>query len=316
MENRCFGDKKEIASEFCFKNATDNNLTLDSVQISSDGKNYGLEEPLSAAFDRLLRSKYSGKLFVKYAFEMAGFGKKLVLRREKGKFISSRLNGFELGFRESAFDFNFEESDITKFVVTGRNEYVNELEFYNRPQVFWALYDPEATESVRNCLWYDTEIESIYLLGDFCVDDNRRIVFPYAPEGISCLQKSGFPNFAGKVLFSAKVFGERKHAKLILYGNYTIAEISVNDKIVGNCMFENTLEIELEEGKENRLDIAIVSSLRNMFGPFHFNGSEESINPFQFTLRGSWKQGNSRFYDADYHLQPFGLDSIMIAFEK
>ena len=314
--NRCFGEEKEIVSGFCFKGVTDNNLTLDRVRISFDGENFEREEPLAAAFDRLLRSEYNGKLFVKYAFEATGFGKRLVIRREKGKFISSRFNGCEIKFRESAFDFNFEEADITNFVVTGRNEYVNELKFYNRPQVFWALYDPEATESVRNCLWYDTEIENVYVLGDFRVDDKRRIGSPYIPAGTARLHKFGFPNFAGKILFSTKIFGEKKHAKLKIQGDYTVAEISVNGKSAGHCLFGNTVEIEWDEGKENRLDIAIVSSLRNMFGPFHFNGSEENINPFQFTFRGSWKEGNSRFYDADYRLQPFGLDSVTIAFEQ
>ena len=76
-----------------------------------------------------------------------------MLRREKGRYKSSFLNGVPLTFHDSPFDVRFEEADIRGFIREAENEYVNELDFYERPHVFWALYDREATESVRNCLW-------------------------------------------------------------------------------------------------------------------------------------------------------------------
>ena len=122
----------------------------------------------------------------------------------------------------------FEEADISAFVRTGSNEYVQELDFYERPHVFWALYSPEATESVRNCLWYDTELENVYLLGDFSVDGERNILPPAPPAGLADLQKNGFPFFAGRVSFTARVPGRAGRARIFVDGDYTAAEISVN----------------------------------------------------------------------------------------
>lgn len=316
-KNVPYGEAKDITSDFRFDGADDNNLTLDTVQISYDGENYGDEEPLAEAFDRLLRARYGGRLFVKYSFDVKGRGKRLTLRREKGKYRSSLLNGKPLNFTESAFDFMFEEADVSRLVAEGRNEYVNELEFYERPHVFWALYAPEATESVRNCLWYDTELENVYLLGDFCVGKKRELLAPRAPEKLSELQDNGFLNFAGRIKFSAVVSGEKKRARLTVKGDYTAAEIFVDGRYAGSCVFGEELEIGLTEGKANRLDVVAVSSLRNMFGPLHCKWDEEGgVSPVSFTLRGLWKDGECEAFDPAYRVRPFGIECVSIAFER
>lgn len=311
-----YGNSSEISSDFRFVKATDNNLTLDTVRIGFDGENYGEEEPLAEAFDRLLKAQYNGKLSVKYSFTVKGETGKMYLRREKGKYLRSALNGRSVSFTDSPFDCMFEEADISDLVVDGVNEYVNDLDFYERPHVFWALYSPEATESVRNCLWYDTELENVYVRGDFSVDGERSIRSARAPESMSELQKNGFPNFAGKVTFSAEIFGEKKRAKLTVEGDYTAVEASVNGRSAGSCVFGKELEIELEEGKTNTLELEIVSSLRNMFGPLHMNGSEQGVGPLNFTMRGLWKDGKCSMFDPAYRLVSFGVRNVRIAFEK
>ena len=316
-KNIPYGEEKELTSEFRFAGATDNNLTLDMVRISFDGVSYGEEKPLVEVFDRLLREKYEGKLCVKYSFTVRGRGAKLLIRREKGKYLSSSLNGQALNFTESAYDFMFEEADISATVREGINDYINELNFYERPHVFWALYAPEATESVRNCLWYDTELENVYLRGDFSVDGERALEAPCAPDGMDNLEKGGFPNFAGKVKFSAVVFGEKKRAKLKVEGNYTAVEVFVNGREAGSCLFGKEIEIELKEEKENEVELVMVSSLRNMFGPLHLKGDEDGgVGPFSFTMRGAWKEGMCEVFDPAYRLRPFGIKSIRIAFEQ
>ena len=312
-----YGEAENITGQFRFAGAEENNLTLDTVRISRDGKEYGPEEPLCEAFDRLLREQYCGRLFLKYAFSVKGKGKRLILRREKGKYLSSSVNGVSVGFSESAFDFMFEEADISQFVRTGNNEYVQELDFYERPHVFWALYSPEATESVRNCLWYDTELENVYLLGDFSVDGERNILPPAPPAGPADLQKNGFPFFAGRVSFTARVPGRAGRARIFADGDYTAAEISVNGRPAGCCLFEHSAEIALSENEENEIEITLVSSLRNMFGPFHFSGDEENgVSPFSFTMRGAWKDGSCEYFLPEYKLVPFGARQIRIAYEK
>lgn len=310
-----YGQAHDVTSEFSFRSATDNNLTLDTVQID-EGRGFGGDEPLVEAFDRLLRARYNGPLAVKYRFEVKGFGKKLILRREKGKYTSSLLNGIPLTFHDSDFDHLFEEADISEAVKEGVNEYVNTLEFYERPHVFWALFDPLATESVRNCLWYDTELENIYILGDFRVDEKRRILSPSVPQSAASLEKNGFPYFAGSAVFAGKVFGESEYAEFIIDGDYSVAEVRVNGKNAGSAMFGNTVGVRLEKGRENEVEIIAVGSLRNMFGPFHFKGDEGGISPWNFTFRGNWKDGKCDDFAPGYRLIPFGIRSVKAAFAE
>lgn len=312
-----YGAEEDVTPAFSFSGADDNNLTLDFVRVSENGGEYGAEEPLPEAFDRLLRKQYSGRLAVKYSFFVRGKGKRIVLRREKGRYLSSALNGTELTFRESAFDFLFEEADVSALVREGENEYVQELNFYERPHVFWALYAPEATESVRNCLWYDTELENVYLRGDFAVDGERRILPPVSPAPAENLQEKGFPFFAGAVRFSARIPGKKKRAKIFVRGEYAVAEVFVNGSFSGSCLFGDFVEAALEEGKENEVEIRLVASLRNMFGPFHFTGDEANgVSPFSFTMRGAWKDGKCEYFLPGYTLVPFGVKNISVAFEE
>ena len=310
-----YGEENTVDSSFSFSFASDNNLTLDRVSLNK-GEGFGEEMPLAEAFDRLLREKYKGKLGVRYAFEAEGVGKKIVLRREKGNYVCSSLNGFPLVFQDCDFDTQFEEADIAPFVRLGRNEYVNVIDFYERDHVFWALFDPLATESVRNCLWYDTEIENVYVRGDFSVDGERRICLPRSPQSFSRLEKNGFPYFSGKVAFKGKIFGKKSHAQIRVEGNYCAVEVWVNGKEQNTVLFGNTAEIILERGKENDVELVAVSSLRNTFGPFHNVGSEFAISPNNFTFRGAWQNGTPCGYDPSYRVVPFGVDRIAVAFEE
>lgn len=310
-----YAKEQDITEKFSFQSASDNNLTLDTVQVD-EGNGFGGQEPLCEVFDRLLRAQYNGKIAIKYTFEAEGFGNRLVLRREKGKYIRSTLNGNELVFTDSDYDVFFEEADISNYVKKGKNEYINELEFYERPHVYWALFDPLATESVRNCLWYDTELENIYIRGEFNVDENRRIVAFEAPKSMRSLEKNGYPYFAGSVCFEGRVFGEKKRAKIILEGDYSVAEVYINGTEAGAAMFGNEVEVELNEGKDNEVKIVAISSLRNQFGPFHYKGYEGAIGPLAFTFRGCWKDGKCKDYDPSYRLIPFGISSVCVAFEK
>lgn len=306
----------DISAQMKFLASDDNNLTLDYARTSFDGKNYGEEQPLAAMFDRLLREEYCGKLYLAFSFTARLPCKKLILRREKGAYISSSLNGKRLSFHQSLFDVMFEEADVAALVKQGNNEYVCELDFYERPQVFYALFSPQATESMRNCLSYDTELENIYLLGDFSVNRLREI-YPFDPPVSACrLENKGFPNFAGAVSFSVTVFGKSSAAKLVLYGIFSAAEIFINGICAGSCFEQEGVELPLRKGEENTLVVKIFSTLRNMFGPFHWTGSENAVSPYQFTMRGAWKNGSCAEFDPSYRLQPFGIDRAELSFAE
>ncbi len=311
-----YTSSREMIRLFSCAGMDDNNLTLDVVRLSKDGKNYGEEEPIVEAFDRLLREEYSGRLFVKYLFHVNGVGKKLILRREKGKYDSTTLNGIKLDFDDSAFDSMFEEADVMNALKEGDNEYVCSMKFVERPQVYYALFSPDATESMRNCLSYDTEIENIYLLGDFTVDENRALCAPSLPDSARKIDGQGYTFFAGNARFHTILRAESSRAKLFFRGKFSAVEVFVNGTSAGCCFQNESVEINLEKDEDNVIEIAFSSTLRNMFGPFHWAGEEGGIAPFHFTMRGSWKDGKSECFTPEYRTHEFGMDSILLSYRK
>ena len=85
------------------------------------------------------------------------------------------------------------------------------MDYYQHDGVHFALFDPMATESVRNCLYYDTNVEQIYLCGDFVVDSNHVI---RKREGLPALSsdnyQNGYPFFKGSVTLEGNYFYEGK----------------------------------------------------------------------------------------------------------
>ncbi|MBQ2713004.1 MAG: hypothetical protein IJF71_06440 [Clostridia bacterium] len=313
-----YGEAKEITKAFSFVKAGQNNLTLDAVSVKKGEGAWSEEKPLACAFDELLHEEYKGKLQLKFAFNVRGKGSYMRLRRETGEYYTGAwLNGNALTFEKSDFDFLMEETDITPFVLSGKNEYIVELDYYQRPHVAWALYDPGATESVRNCLYYDTELENVYILGDFCVDNERNIIAPTVPYGMDSLQMKGFPYFVDTVEYRAELMAEGERALLTAQGPYQMLTVLVNGKEVGVLSTERALEIPLEKGRKNEITLQITASLRNMFGPFHYKGDEDyGVSPYTFTCRGSWQNGKSADYAPQYVLKPFGVNCVTVAYAK
>lgn len=292
----------------------ENALPLDAVRIGKDGKNFGDEQPIAGAFDGLLRERYEGRLFVSFAFDVKEIPEKIKLRREKGNYLAATVNGTPLRFRQSKFDVNFEEADIAAALVAGRNEYVAELNFHEDPHVYYALFSPEATESLRNCLVYDTELEPVTLIGEFNTV-NRKICLKRLPASTSRIETQGYEHFAGKTTFGVSVFGETPLARLTLRGNFCAAEVKVNGRKAGDVFENGSIEFFVNEGEENYIEIEVSSSLRNLMGPFHFkNGGEDGIGPAHFTMRGMWQNGTCELYDEAYKIVPFGIDEAVLSF--
>lgn len=171
----------------------------------------------------------------------------------------------------------------------------------------------------------ETELESIYLLGEFgvcvaggelCGAGSGQTFFRYHPEfSIARLPQSaqsgnlvgqGLPFFTGRVELSQKIHLDQPapNAMLHLQGPYcAVARVSVNGKAAGLSAwppYEITLGDLLDTG-ENTLTIELVSTLRNLLGPHHLRqGDGEEIGPDSFRRTPDWTD--------DYVFAPFGLD--------
>ena len=51
----------------------------------------------------------------------------------------------------------------------GVNEIIVEIDYFQKEEVYYALFGENVTESLKNCLAYDTDIEAVALKGSFGV---------------------------------------------------------------------------------------------------------------------------------------------------
>jgi hypothetical protein len=188
----------------------------------------------------------------------------------------------------------------------------------------------------------DTELESVYLVGDFGVSGRRlreesrlngQVFDRYAPDfcvtdlpfhvrpgaasdGLSIdLTAQGLAFFAGRATL-------RQTVTLPALGGRTVLEIRglraaaahvrVNGQHVGTVAWPPH-RVDVTPGLcpgENEVEIELVGTLRNLLGPHHRSGGDrEWTGPRDFRDKSRWTD--------DYILVPFGFDGVtLIAFEE
>ena len=235
---------------------------------------------------------------------------------EKNRYFIAQLNGKDINFKQSDYDMNFIESDITDALVIGENEFIYGVDYYQHDGVHFALFDPLATGGIRTCLYYDTHIENSYLIGDFIVNDDFSISKrdAYPPVTVKNYEY-GFKFFAGNFTYCGHYFYDGNSKRTIeIDGRFCIADITVNGKPF-SMVLETKADITdaLIKG-ENEITIVLRSSLRNLYGPHHLKGIEEPMGvcPTMFTMRGDWGNGISQYYTHDYHFVDFGINKIIM----
>lgn len=307
--------EKDVTENFALTNIGENYFVIDHVSVSRNGEPFSAYMPIQQAFENLLREDYKGKLSVKQRFTVRStFAARLVA--EKMKYFEMSLNGTPLALEQSDFDINFVEADITDCLQTGENVLAYTIEFYQHDGVSFALFDPMATESLRNCLYYDTSIENTYIKGDFVVEKDMALSKRNALPTISSdLYKNGYPFFKGELTLEGRLGkATTGEAILDLQGRFLVANVFVNGKQI-DFVTETKKDIAPFLTKEsNDVVVKVKSSLRNLFGPHHFKPCVEplALGPFTFTQRGTWGDGTADQYTDEYNCVPFGIDKIVL----
>ena len=317
-------NKKEELPNYCFSlkdaevSCTSNQFTIDMVRYSMDGKVYSKQYPCPGLFAKLLEERYEGDLYLKYEFDIHTLPSHMTLAAEDCNADEVWINGTNFSFdSRSEKEKQLQIADITKFVHLGINEYVVKLHWYQNEDVYYALFGENVTESLKNCLVYDSEVEAIYLSGDFGVypKDNyvnsskEGLVFgedfyiDSLPKTVTEPVTEGFPFFAGTIKLKQTVTLDNPNVNLQLNGTWHIAYVRINGKDAGKLVYDNCLDISdyAVEG-ENTIELTLIISNRNLLGPHHLMGSGEAggVGPWCFDFTGSWKDGQSDCYAKHY----------------
>ena len=311
------GREEDITENFRVADITENYLVLDCAQLARGNAPFGARRPISGLFEELLREDYKGEIRIRQTFFLKE-RMPLTLVMERAQFKALAVNRKPVAFVQSPFDVNFVEAPLKDAVREGENELVYTLDFWQHEGVHFALFDPMATESLRNCLYYDTSVEPAYLKGDFVVGADlalaRRRELPPVTDR---LYEAGYPFFKGALTLEGRIKYGGGRAVLRIQGRFMAAEVYANGKCADIALDTKKDISPLLKKGENEVKLVLRSSLRNLFGPHHFIVPEPmGVSPYNFEFRGGWESGNPADYTDEYHSVPFGAEKISLVTEE
>jgi len=285
---------------------SDNYMVLDRVCVSYDGYEYSEEYSYTKVFNDLLEQRYEGDLWLKYCFNIKNVPERISFLTEDMNNQSCTINGIEMNFDGvSDFEKRIKKADITSYCKVGENEAVIKIHFFEKESVYYALFGEGVTESLRNCLVYDTTIEACYLQGDFGVYANDKYEVDgetgiYFNEGnfyldkrkvlVSDTVKEGYPFFAGNMTVKVQFESDGLPCRLKLPTNAHLTYLKVNGVSVEKGYFEEAPDISACVRKgDNIAEITVYSGNRNLLGPHHYGPEPEpnfaAPQMFDFILR-------------------------------
>lgn len=332
-EHKGFAETFKLGGEFRFAEKPTNSYTFDNLSYSFDGVNYVGEVPLMQLKDELLRARYEGDLYIKLSFKVDELPESVSYVCEPMEYKSVTVNGKPIELGESKYlDSRFLAADITNLVALGDNEICYSIHYFQSQHVYDVLFS-DVSESFRNCLSIDTEIECAYLFGDFAVKTDKSLfekvktdfcdAYSYSGGFALTSQKDtvdpsnviteGYPFFGGTLdLVSEYEYKKGAPTELLLNGRFAVAEVEVNGKPAKKMLFANHCNLSglLKEGK-NVIRVKITNAQRNLLGPLHDPKTENiSVGPRSFTGEKQWQNGEWSGYTKDkYGFVRFGFDA-------
>jgi hypothetical protein len=199
--------------------------------------------------------------------------------------------------------------DVASKLQKGKNEIVVMMKYWQSEQVYYALFGENVTESLKNCLAYDSDIEAVALKGSFGVygdfeQGNKANVvlgknFRLGKQTmqVTDLVEQGYPFFSGDITLKQTVTVENTDCELVIDDRFQLLEVKVNGVDFGKWMFGKRLDVSkaLKVG-ENEIEIVLTVGNRNLLGPFHTLEQENfSVGPFTWERSGLWKDGKCEY---------------------
>lgn len=305
-----------------------NMMALDCAALSYDGVSFTRPLPIPCIKDRLYRERYEGRVWLRYEFNAEYLPDDLACVVEPMRGLAVSVGGSVLETDGTWwYDRTFRCYPLKGGAKPGKTEITVSFDYYQREHVYYVLFGG-VTETMRNCLSFDTEIESIYLTGSFCVrsddgyEEGERGTliapgsFTVVPQKdtvlLSDITGDGYPFFGGTVDAECEYEYSAGGATVLrLRGRYAVARVFVNGRCAGSLMFTDTVDLApyLHEGK-NTIGISITNAVRNLIGPHHRPDPEPlAVSPGTFSFEGEWDGESCPEYLDRYAFVRFGADT-------
>ena len=287
-------------------------MTLDYASWKEgQGKWSARPMPVIAIQQRLNELKYDGQLALRYsvAVQKLNLDRKVHLVVEYLQRYNIRVNGNPVEYADLPFwrDIRWLPIDITGMLTEGEN--IIEMQCDN-------FQHGDLTNIEDQMARYGTEIESIYLVGDFAVMgkpleekpvssqwekfglppievqcfDNEFYLTDYKSLSFGDTTVQGLPFYAGRLQLktSLPIFNIESDSRVFIRIDQldgAAADVLVDGNKV-SCFVSHPLKVDITEaisagGRE--LTIIVYGSLRNLLGPHHhIDGELPSVSPQEF----------------------------------
>ncbi len=286
-----------------FAGSDANSLTLTDVSVvTEEGEMHGY---CYGVFERLVKRGVRGTMEVTFSFESELAAEAdLVMERQPVQDV--RFNGEPCIFEQTQTDCNFIRAHVR--VCRGVNRLVYRARLDDVEHLRKVLFG-DTPESLRNCISYHTCLEPVWVEGTFDTCGGRMTACGGKAAGD--LTRMGYEHFCGKVRYTAIVRGGGS-VRVCPVGDFAMCELTLSGQTKTVFLDEGAV-FDLPPG-EHVLNIAVSSTMRNRYGPFHCDYAEENgVSPDHFTLRGGWSEnGKNEHYTASVQLVPFGLREVRI----
>lgn len=295
-----------------------NALTLDFARYSIDnGKSFSKQEPLIGIHERFTSQGFNGPVILLFDFKADTVPRVSNLVLEQPEIYSNiEVNGLPVKFDGKSFyrDISFKSSDISGMLKTGTNTISLMLD-----------YEAPVQESRDPFKRYGSEIESVYITGDFAV----KATFSERPSEVSQHNARGFlvpkpvhhfgsftlikekTHFSGDLVTQGYPFynGSFRLEKSFELGNiekgkkyilrFPLAEaiiirVDINGKDLPPVAW-SPWEVDITDAVRqgtNSVSITLINSLRNLLGPHHnAEGELIALSPESFSGNSTWTTG-------------------------
>ncbi len=316
---------------------TENSLVLDICDYKIDEQKW-VENTAVIILQRILLERKEAcnikiKFFVNFEVEPQSLSD-LFLAVEYSEEYNITINGHKVQINKATWwrDSSFKKVQAKEYFKKGTNEIIIEGEFYQSKKVYDILYGKDILETELNKLTYNTELESIYLVGDFGIYSNSEFKElnhnAIATEGGFVVKSKpcefidgdftiqGLCFFSGRVtLYSKKnikVTDNTKYIYRIKKPNAVVSELIVNGKKAKTLAwepYEADITTYIKNG-ENEIELILYSGNRNLLGPHHFiNGESYMVGPSTFTDKPGWcdAEKSGSIWNGGYCFTKFGL---------
>ena len=309
-----------------------NILTLDTCDVYFDGELVGENENVPDVLYMALALKKPVQVRCEYFFNVKTNIENCYLVCETPEKFSLSVNGKKVKSIEEGFfvDSAFRKISLNGMLKEGKNIITAEIYFSAEHKIYENLEKAYLFESEKNKLTFDTEFESIYIVGDFSVETSgsflqlERNTVRYDGDfwidkkkkfiSLQNIEQQGFPFYSGRMLVrktmtlldtNYKLQFEKKGINAV---NVRVNGVDCGCMMWGhlNCNIAHALKIG-----ENVIELLLVNNLRNMLGPHHVSEGEvwETCPQHFFRRANVWTNGKDMPWSRAYCLAEVGIES-------